>query len=274
VADLVLRDRMGGGNYGQVYEGVVLPPSDDADAAALRRAATARDLPPALKRRRVVLKRVNADGAGVRAGFLRAGTIARGAAESGEAEAFFTARVAWAGGGAAAGAARYLGQFTATESARGFTKGTRWLVRREREREGGDGGQERQHKTHTLGRLHAHGHGEQTGGRGGTSACVGDVATRSLAFSVGAARRTRTRSLQRQKEKGKRSGAHQPTQQGGARWPLNEFAFFFFVLAHSSTALFALPRTPLSPSLAMRTARAVARLAAALRSDAGRRGVG
>ena len=129
VADLVLRDRMGGGNYGQVYEGVLLPRSDsDADDAATRRAATARNLPSDLKPRRVVLKRVNADGAGVRASFLRAGTIARGAAESGEAEAFFNARVARAGGHAAAGAARYLGQFTATESARGFTKGTRWLV--------------------------------------------------------------------------------------------------------------------------------------------------
>ena len=114
------------------------------------------------------------------------------------------------------------------------------------------------------------------GGEGGRGVC-GDVATRSLAsFSVvGPARRTRTSSLHRQKEKGKRSGAHQPTQQGGGSLaPERICFFFFFVLAHSSTALFALPRTPLSPSLAMRTARAVARLAAALRSDAGRRGVG
>ena len=44
----------------------------------------ARELSDADKRRRVVLKRVNLDNAGVRSNFLRSGTMARGAAETGK----------------------------------------------------------------------------------------------------------------------------------------------------------------------------------------------
>jgi hypothetical protein len=44
----------------------------------------ARELSDADKRRRVVLKRVNLDGAGVRSNFLKSGTMARGAAETGK----------------------------------------------------------------------------------------------------------------------------------------------------------------------------------------------
>ena len=47
----------------------------------------ARELSDADKRRRVVLKRVNLDGAGVRSNFLKSGTMARGAAETGKVSA-------------------------------------------------------------------------------------------------------------------------------------------------------------------------------------------
>ena len=43
-----------------------------------------RELSDEQKQRRVVLKRVNLDNAGVRSNFLRSGTMARGAAETGK----------------------------------------------------------------------------------------------------------------------------------------------------------------------------------------------
>jgi hypothetical protein len=122
--DLVLRDRLGGGNFGQVFEGVRLRPGNPAD----ERGALAPNLPPELKARRVVLKRVNKDSAGVRDTFLRAGTMAVGAGEAGAAEAYMNGRVGRAGGAAGARVASYLGEFTPTASARGFTRGAQWLV--------------------------------------------------------------------------------------------------------------------------------------------------
>ena len=140
--ELALRDRLGGGNYGQVFEGMRVgggaeSGSDDDEggsASSARRrssgssASTSGRLTEAQKRRRVVLKRVNADGAGnARAGFLNSGTIARGAAESGLAEAYFCARVS-RDPLASRVAASYLGQFVPRTSGRGFTPGTQWLV--------------------------------------------------------------------------------------------------------------------------------------------------
>ena len=55
--------------------------------------ATARDLTPEQKKRRVVLKRVNMDGTDVRRDFLAGGTMAKGAAETGKAEAYMNARI-------------------------------------------------------------------------------------------------------------------------------------------------------------------------------------
>lgn len=123
--DLVLRDRLGGGNFGQVFEGVRLRPGVPAD----ERGALAPSLPPDLKARRVVLKRVNPDSAGVRDSFLRAGTMALGAGEAGAAEAYMNGRVARAGGPPAAAVASYLGEYTPTPGAKGFrSRGAQWLV--------------------------------------------------------------------------------------------------------------------------------------------------
>ena len=123
--DLVLRDRLGGGNFGQVFEGVRPRPGVEGDD----RAALSPTLPPDLKARRVVLKRVNKDSAGVRDSFLRGGTMAVGAGEAGAAEAWMNGRVARAGGGAAARVASYLGEYSPSPTARGFARGgNQWLV--------------------------------------------------------------------------------------------------------------------------------------------------
>ena len=138
--ELALRDRLGGGNYGQVFEGMRVSvsgaesSSDDEGSTSTRRnsnssaSTSSSKLTEAQKRRRVVLKRVNNDNAGnARAGFLNSGTIARGAAESGLAEAYFCARVS-RDPLASRVAASYLGQFVPRTSGRGFTPGTQWLV--------------------------------------------------------------------------------------------------------------------------------------------------
>ena len=102
-------------------------PASARRSSSSSRASTS-GLTEAQKRRRVVLKRVNADNAGsARAGFLNSGTIARGAAESGLAEAYFCARVS-RDPLASRVAASYLGQFVPSSSGRGFTPGTQWLV--------------------------------------------------------------------------------------------------------------------------------------------------
>ena len=123
--DLVLRDRLGGGNFGQVFEGVRPRPGVEGDD----RSALSPNLPPDLKARRVVLKRVNKDSAGIRDTFLRAGTMAVGAGEAGAAEAWMNGRVARAGGAVAASVASYLGEYSPSPSARGFSRGgNQWLV--------------------------------------------------------------------------------------------------------------------------------------------------
>lgn len=60
--------------------------------------------------------------------FLSAGTMAKGAAESGVAESYMCAKVArnpWVQQSCAA----YLGEFEAQEGANNINKGTQWLVR-------------------------------------------------------------------------------------------------------------------------------------------------
>jgi len=55
-----------------------------------------RELSDEQKQRRVVLKRVNLDNAGVRSNFLRSGTMARGAAETGKVWATpLTQKLCW-----------------------------------------------------------------------------------------------------------------------------------------------------------------------------------
>ena len=69
VSELGLRDRLGGGNFGQVYEGVIA--SKDVEIKRVKQLTTKQ------KKRRVVLKKVNLDRVEVRADFLRAGTMAK-----------------------------------------------------------------------------------------------------------------------------------------------------------------------------------------------------
>ena len=78
------------------------------------------------KKRRVVLKRVNIDRLGTRTDFLKRGTIAQGASESGAVEAYMNGKI-WRNP-CARSSAGYRGAFTCTESDGGFTKGTQWLA--------------------------------------------------------------------------------------------------------------------------------------------------
>ncbi|KAK9821704.1 hypothetical protein WJX74_010685 [Apatococcus lobatus] len=115
---LTLRDRLGGGNFGQVYEAVINKG---------RERVLTQDLSPSEKKRRVVLKRVNLDGSGVRTNFLQGGTMARGAAESGQAEAYMNSRI-MRDAIVRQSIAAYLGTFRADASGGGFTRGTQWLM--------------------------------------------------------------------------------------------------------------------------------------------------
>jgi hypothetical protein len=78
------------------------------------------------KKRRVVLKRVNIDRVGERPDFLRRGTIAQGASESGAIERYMNAKL-WRNPFVTS-TAGYKGAFVCTESDGGFTKGTQWLA--------------------------------------------------------------------------------------------------------------------------------------------------
>lgn len=119
VADLGLRDRLGGGNFGQVYEGVIA--NKDIELKKVRQLSTKQ------KKRRVVLKKVNLDKVEVRADFLRSGTMAKGAGETGQAEAYFNSRI-MRNVRVKTSIAKYMGEFVADESDGGFIKGTQWLV--------------------------------------------------------------------------------------------------------------------------------------------------
>ena len=79
------------------------------------------------KRRRVVLKKVNFDRQGPRQDFLKRGTIAQGAAESGQVEAYMNAKL-WRNPFARGTAAGFKGRFVCTEQYGGFDRGSQWLV--------------------------------------------------------------------------------------------------------------------------------------------------
>ncbi|PSC67765.1 putative ubiquitin conjugation factor E4 [Micractinium conductrix] len=118
-ADFTLRDRLGGGNYGQVFEGLI--------NAKGRPDPLTRELTPAQKKRRVILKKANMDAQGIRTNFLKSGTIARGAAETGAVEAYMCARV-MRHPTVRSVVADYYGYFTASSSLGGITSGSQWLV--------------------------------------------------------------------------------------------------------------------------------------------------
>ena len=118
--DFTLRNRLGNGNYGQVYEGLRNRKRGDPDLIS-------NELTSEQKNRRVVLKKTNIDREGVRANFLRSGTIARGAAETGQVEDYVCTRIS-AHPTIRSIAAEYLGNFMAGSTAGGITVGTQWLV--------------------------------------------------------------------------------------------------------------------------------------------------
>lgn len=74
----------------------------------------------------MVLKRVNIDRTGTRTEFLKRGTIARGAQESGLVECYMNGKISR--NLLVRGSAGYKGAFTCTRSDGGFTKDTQWLV--------------------------------------------------------------------------------------------------------------------------------------------------
>ncbi|KAI3427321.1 hypothetical protein D9Q98_010238 [Chlorella vulgaris] len=117
--DFTLRDRLGGGNYGQVFEGLL---NDKGRPDPLTK-----ELTPAQKKRRVILKKANMDAQGIRTNFLKSGTIARGAAETGFVEAYICARV-MRHPRVRAVVAEFIGQFEASGTMGGITSGSQWLV--------------------------------------------------------------------------------------------------------------------------------------------------
>lgn len=118
--DFTLRDRLGNGNYGQVYEGLRNRRAGEPDVLT-------RELTAEQKGRRVVLKKTNLDRNGIRTNFLKSGTIARGAAESGQVEDYMCTRISLHPR-VKSSAAEYLGTFVAEGSAGGFNAGSQWLV--------------------------------------------------------------------------------------------------------------------------------------------------
>ena len=105
--EFVLREKLGGGNFGVTYEGVRARGGESVPTTRGR-------LSPEQKRRRVVLKRAVADRAGStpRQGLLRAGTLANGAAETGAVEMYMNGKVR-RNPLAQASCAQYLGFFEA-----------------------------------------------------------------------------------------------------------------------------------------------------------------
>ncbi|RMZ53509.1 hypothetical protein APUTEX25_003331, partial [Auxenochlorella protothecoides] len=117
--DFTLRDRLGGGNYGQGYEGLLSAnkvPDLYSSALSLEQ-----------EKRRVVLKKANLDNSGIRTNFLKAGTMARGAGETGQVESYMNLRIS-RHPTVARRVARYLGQFEVAGASGAFTRGTQWLV--------------------------------------------------------------------------------------------------------------------------------------------------
>eukprot|EP00803_Ostreobium_quekettii_P007304 evm.model.scf_1316.2 EVM.evm.TU.scf_1316.2 scf_1316:5914-9132(+) len=116
--DFIVRDRLGGGNYGTTFEAIMTKKSGESVGA---------ELTPEQKKRRVVLKKVNMDSNEIRGNFLGGGTMARGAGETGQAEAYMYAKIGrnllvkpWC--------ANYKGVFFAEQSDGGFIAGSQWLV--------------------------------------------------------------------------------------------------------------------------------------------------
>jgi len=114
-----LRDRLGGGNFGVTFEGV-----KDTERV------TSAVLSPEQKRKRVVMKKVNIDAntaSGIRKNFLRGGTMAQGAGETGKVESYICRKMSRYPLIRPV-VAKYLGEYVADETGGGFVKGGEWLV--------------------------------------------------------------------------------------------------------------------------------------------------
>jgi serine/threonine protein kinase len=120
--DFVIRDKLGGGNFGVTYEAVRVKAGENVTQRS--------SLSPEQKARRVVLKRVNLDRSGVRSDFLRAGTMAKGAAETGAVESYMCAKVK-RNPLVSARCAEYLGYFVvppADAQGGAMVAGSQWLA--------------------------------------------------------------------------------------------------------------------------------------------------
>ena len=106
--------------YYAVYEGLRTAKSGIPDLKT-------RELTPEQKSRRVVLKKTNLDAAGIRTNFLSAGTMARGAAETGAVEDYMCRRIS-AHPLIKPYFAEYLGTFIAENFQGNFTAGSQWLI--------------------------------------------------------------------------------------------------------------------------------------------------
>jgi len=82
--DFIVGNRLGGGNFGTTFEAIVSKDPGESVAA---------ELTSEQKNRRVVLKKVNLDSNEIRGEFLGGGTIARGAGETGLAEAYMYSKI-------------------------------------------------------------------------------------------------------------------------------------------------------------------------------------
>ena len=124
-SDFVIREKLGGGNYGVTYEAVAGGVGGTRGGGTGKGMALTEDE----KRRRVVLKRVGEKRGSqdVRADLLSRGTIARGVAETAVVEGYMNRKVS-RNPGAARRCARFRGSFTAQETTGNFTKGSQWLV--------------------------------------------------------------------------------------------------------------------------------------------------
>eukprot|EP00889_Picochlorum_renovo_P004071 jgi/Picre1/31101/NNA_006456.t1 len=112
----LMGDRLGNGNYGQVYEGLRMAKSGVPDLKTP-------ELTQEQKSRRVVLKKTNLDAAGIRSNFLSSGTMARGAAETGAVEDYMCRRIS-VHPIVKRYCAEYLGNFIAETYQGNFTAGS------------------------------------------------------------------------------------------------------------------------------------------------------
>eukprot|EP00798_Chlamydomonas_sp_ICE-L_P000719 gene719-2143_t len=120
-SDFLLRDKLGGGNFGTAFEGLLLKAGEGTQLVKAR-------LSDAQKERRVVMKKVDGDGA-MRVDFLKFGTVASGGAETAQVESYMCSKIK-RNLSARTSCAEYLGFFVVEQSRGGgqYTEGSQWLI--------------------------------------------------------------------------------------------------------------------------------------------------